>query len=113
LRKNDTVNLIISEVQCKSESGGNKQKAKQLLANIYQNVVSLDKSDAASVSIFESGTGDVIVTYENTLIAANQSGKNYGPSRSARCMNLNGCLHYFICIWGLEHSVVRNRDVWM
>ena len=59
-------------------SGGNKQKTKQLLGNVYQNVVSLDKSGAASVSTFESGVGDVIVTYENTLIAANHSGKSYG-----------------------------------
>lgn len=52
-------------------------QAKALLGSIYKNVKSLDKSGEESMSTFDNGVGDVIVTYENELISRIQSGKKY------------------------------------
>ncbi|PZD95072.1 sulfate ABC transporter substrate-binding protein [Paenibacillus sambharensis] len=51
--------------------------AKQFLADIHANVESLDKSGRASMAAFEYGVGDVIVTYENELIARINQGVAY------------------------------------
>ncbi|MCM3628838.1 sulfate ABC transporter substrate-binding protein [Paenibacillus glycanilyticus] len=51
--------------------------AKQYLESIHKNVESLDKSGRASMAAFEYGVGDVIVTYENELLARIMNGVNY------------------------------------
>lgn len=51
--------------------------AKTFLSAIHDNVQSLDKSGRASMAAFEYGVGDVIVTYENELIARIQKGISY------------------------------------
>ncbi|CAM3630739.1 sulfate ABC transporter substrate-binding protein [Cohnella lubricantis] len=59
--------------------------AKAFLASIHRNVESMDKSGRASMAAFEYGVGDVIVTYENELLARIAQGVKYDivtPSRT-------------------------------
>ncbi|NQX49064.1 sulfate ABC transporter substrate-binding protein [Paenibacillus tritici] len=51
--------------------------AKAFLESIHRNVESLDKSGRASMAAFEYGVGDVIVTYENELLARIAEGVKY------------------------------------
>lgn len=51
--------------------------AKSFLAAIHEQVESLDKSGRASMAAFEYGVGDVIVTYENELLARIKQGVPY------------------------------------
>jgi sulfate/thiosulfate-binding protein len=51
--------------------------AKAFLASVHANVESLDKSGRASMAAFEYGVGDVIVTYENELLARIKQGVKY------------------------------------
>ncbi|GGG04697.1 sulfate ABC transporter substrate-binding protein [Paenibacillus abyssi] len=55
----------------------NPEFAKSFLEQIHQNVQSLDKSGRASMAAFEYGVGDVIVTYENELLARINQGVMY------------------------------------
>lgn len=52
-------------------------QAKELLTKVYKNVKSLDKSGEESMSTFDKGTGDVIITYENELFDRIKSGQKY------------------------------------
>lgn len=63
----------------KSEEQGSKDPAaaKAFLEQIHRNVESLDKSGRASMAAFEYGVGDVIVTYENELLARIAKGVKY------------------------------------
>ena len=51
--------------------------AADLLKRIQKNVKVMDKSGRESVTTFERGVGDVIVTYENELLPRIQSGRPY------------------------------------
>ncbi|MFF2017567.1 sulfate ABC transporter substrate-binding protein [Paenibacillus sp. NPDC058177] len=51
--------------------------AKAFLERVHANVESLDKSGRASMAAFEYGVGDVIVTYENELLARIAKGVKY------------------------------------
>lgn len=51
--------------------------AKAFLESIHANIESLDKSGRASMAAFEYGVGDVIVTYENELMARIAQGVKY------------------------------------
>ncbi len=51
--------------------------AKAFLEAVHQNIESLDKSGRASMAAFEYGVGDVIVTYENELLARMAKGAQY------------------------------------
>lgn len=51
--------------------------AKDFLERVHANVESLDKSGRASMAAFEYGVGDVIVTYENELLARIAQGVKY------------------------------------
>jgi sulfate/thiosulfate-binding protein len=51
--------------------------AKKFLADIHGNIESMDKSGRASMAAFEYGVGDVIVTYENELLARITQGVKY------------------------------------
>lgn len=53
------------------------KEAKALLSGIYKNVKALDKSGEESMSTFDKGTGDVIITYENELLQRINSGEKY------------------------------------
>ncbi|KGP83934.1 MULTISPECIES: sulfate ABC transporter substrate-binding protein [unclassified Paenibacillus] len=62
-----------------SEEQGKKDPAvaKAFLEKVHENVESLDKSGRSSMAAFEYGVGDVIVTYENELLARIAKGVNY------------------------------------
>lgn len=51
--------------------------AKAFLEKVHRNVESLDKSGRSSMAAFEYGVGDVIVTYENELLARIAKGVKY------------------------------------
>lgn len=55
-------------------NGGSEADAKAYLTQYYANVVSLPASGREATSAFTSGTGDVLISYENEAIAARQSG---------------------------------------
>ncbi|WP_169086454.1 sulfate ABC transporter substrate-binding protein [Paenibacillus sp. PL91] len=61
------------------EKNGKKdtEYAKSFLKSVHANVESLDKSGRASMAAFEYGVGDVIVTYENELLARIKKGVDY------------------------------------
>jgi sulfate transport system substrate-binding protein len=61
------------------EKNGTKDAAyaKNFLKAVHANVESLDKSGRASMAAFEYGVGDVIVTYENELLARKKKGVDY------------------------------------
>jgi len=73
------INAIYGAGLKASEAAGKKdpEQAKKLLADVYKNIKVLDKSGADSLTTFDKGVGDAIVTYENELIARIQSGKKY------------------------------------
>ena len=52
-------------------------QAIDLLTHIQRNVKVMDKSGRESVTTFERGVGDVIVTYENELLPRVKSGRPY------------------------------------
>ncbi|BBI32109.1 sulfate ABC transporter substrate-binding protein [Cohnella abietis] len=51
--------------------------AKKFLEDVHRNIESMDKSGRASMAAFEYGVGDVIVTYENELLARIAKGVQY------------------------------------
>jgi sulfate/thiosulfate transport system substrate-binding protein len=53
---------------------GNAADAEKLLQGIFQNVTVMDKSANDSIKNFESGNGDVAITYEYAVLAAQHSG---------------------------------------
>ncbi len=55
-------------------NGGSETEARSFLSQYYANVVSLPASGREATSAFASGTGDVLISYENEAIAARQSG---------------------------------------
>lgn len=64
--------------QAERESGKkDPAAAKAFLKAVYRNVESMDKSGRASMAAFEYGVGDVIVTYENELLARVAQGVHY------------------------------------
>ncbi|GIQ69535.1 sulfate ABC transporter substrate-binding protein [Xylanibacillus composti] len=62
-----------------SEEAGaaNPAEAKELLSQVYRNVKALDKSGRASMTTFEKGIGDVVITYENELLLRNMEEEIY------------------------------------
>jgi sulfate/thiosulfate-binding protein len=48
--------------------------ARELLAAIFENVTVLDKSARDSIKNFESGNGDIAITYENEVLTAKEAG---------------------------------------
>lgn len=64
--------------QAEEELGSpDAEYAKNYLKRIHANIESLDKSGRASMAAFEYGVGDVIVTYENELLARIAKGIEY------------------------------------
>ncbi len=74
------INAIYGAGLKKSEHAtGTKDEAaaKKFLADVHRNIESMDKSGRASMAAFEYGVGDVIVTYENELLARIAKGVQY------------------------------------
>jgi sulfate/thiosulfate transport system substrate-binding protein len=61
----------------KTDSATAERFAQDLLKRIQRNVKVMDKSGRESVTTFERGVGDVIVTYENELWPRIKSGRPY------------------------------------
>jgi sulfate transport system substrate-binding protein len=55
-------------------NGGSEKEAIDYLTKYYGNIVSLPPSGREATSAFTSGTGDVLISYENEAIAAKQNG---------------------------------------
>jgi sulfate transport system substrate-binding protein len=53
---------------------GDTADAQTLLEGIFKNVTGLDKSARDSIKNFESGNGDVAITYENEIFTAQEAG---------------------------------------
>jgi sulfate transport system substrate-binding protein len=53
---------------------GDAAGAQELLKGVFENVTVLDKSARDSIKNFESGNGDVAITYENEILTANEAG---------------------------------------
>jgi len=73
------INAIYGAGLKRSEEKGKRDaaEAKAFLEAVHRNVESLDKSGRASMAAFEYGVGDVIVTYENELLARIAQGVQY------------------------------------
>ncbi len=53
-----------------------KDFAFQLLKSVQRNVKVMDRSGRASVTTFENGIGDVLITYENEVLLRRKEGRN-------------------------------------
>jgi len=51
--------------------------ASEFLKSVLKNVTVFDKGARDSITNFESGTGDVAITYENEVLVGQQSGQDY------------------------------------
>jgi len=52
-------------------------RARQLLKSIQKRVKTMDKSGRASVTTFENGIGDVLLTYENEALLRQKNGRDF------------------------------------
>jgi sulfate/thiosulfate transport system substrate-binding protein len=51
-----------------SRSQPDREAARELLARVQRNVITMDASGRQSMATFDRGTGDAVVTYENELL---------------------------------------------
>lgn len=58
-------------------SNGDKAAGARLLAAIQKNVTVMDKSGRESMTTFEKGQGDAVITYENELLLRNMQEPKY------------------------------------
>jgi sulfate/thiosulfate transport system substrate-binding protein len=58
-----------------SAAAGDSAAADALLRRVLRNVTVMDKGARESMLTFEAGVGDVIITYENEVIAAQRAGQ--------------------------------------
>jgi len=56
------------------KAGGTEEEARQYVEKLFDNVVSLPSSGRDATTSFLSGTGDVLLAYENEVILATQNG---------------------------------------
>lgn len=73
------VNAIYGGGLKASEKKGKKDEAyaADLLKRVRRNIKVMDKSGRASMTTFEKGIGDVVITYENELLLRNMESKKY------------------------------------
>jgi len=65
---------ILAAYQHVIAAGGTEAEAKTYLTNFFGNVISRAASGADATTQFVSGTGDVLISYEDEAIAARQAG---------------------------------------
>jgi sulfate transport system substrate-binding protein len=58
------------------EQGRSEDQAKDYLSSLFDNVPVLDKSAREALQTFSSGKGDVLISYENEAITAQQKGED-------------------------------------
>ena len=66
-------NILAAYGQAIAE-GGNEKDAEEFLAGMLDNAAALPESARDATTLFTSGTGDVLLSYENEAILAKQSG---------------------------------------
>ena len=76
--------------RCAARSTGyaanNADDAEKLLEGIFTNVTVMDKSANDSLKNFQSGNGDVAISYENQILLSKAGGKEDAlVSRPPRC----------------------------
>ncbi|WP_422658059.1 sulfate ABC transporter substrate-binding protein [Paenibacillus sp. EC2-1] len=108
------INAIYGAGLKRSEEQGSKDPAaaKAFLEQIHQNVESLDKSGRASMAAFEYGVGDVIVTYENELLARIAHGVPYEiviPKYTMLIENPAAVVHQY----AEEHGMLEVADAFV
>ena len=59
------------------EAGGTEAEATEYLTKFFDNVVALPNSGRDATTTFLSGTGDVLMAYENEAILAHQNGEEF------------------------------------
>jgi sulfate transport system substrate-binding protein len=63
--------------QIEGVPAGDEQAASEFLKSVLQNVIAFDKAARDSITNFESGNGDVAITYENEVLVGQQAGQDY------------------------------------
>jgi sulfate/thiosulfate transport system substrate-binding protein len=66
---------IMAAYGAQLEQGKTPAQAKEYLAKLFENVPVLDKSAREALQTFSSGKGDVLLSYENEAILAQQAGE--------------------------------------
>jgi len=61
----------------KGVAANDEAAATEFLKSVLKNVTVFDKGARESITNFESGTGDVAITYENEVLVGQQSGQDY------------------------------------
>jgi len=61
----------------KGVKAGDEAGATAFLTSVLKNVIAFDKDARTSITNFESGNGDVAITYEDEVILGNQRGQDY------------------------------------
>lgn len=56
---------------------GDEAAAQQFLQAVLKNVTVMDKGARDSITNYEKGVGDVIITYENEILVGQQNGQDY------------------------------------
>ena len=69
-------NLLAAYGAAKAE-GGSDEAAQEYMEAFFANVVALPDSGRDATTAFTSGTGDVLLSYENEAILARQSGQDF------------------------------------
>ncbi|MGA8986482.1 sulfate ABC transporter substrate-binding protein [Aeromicrobium sp.] len=67
---------ILAAYQSVIADGGSRADARAYLAKLFANVAALPGSGRDATTAFQSGTGDVLLSYENEAILARQSGED-------------------------------------
>ncbi len=60
-----------------SVPAGDEAAATNFLVSVLKNVTALDKDARSSITNFETGNGDVAITYENEVLLGQQTGQDY------------------------------------
>jgi sulfate transport system substrate-binding protein len=67
---------IMAAYGAQLEAGGSEAEAEAYLADLFKNVPVQDKSAREALQTFIGGKGDVLLSYENEAIAAQQAGED-------------------------------------
>jgi sulfate/thiosulfate transport system substrate-binding protein len=59
------------------DSGGSDEAAQEYMTKLFGNIAALPDSGRDATTAFTSGTGDVLLSYENEAILARQSGQDF------------------------------------
>ena len=63
--------------QVEGVPAGDEAAAQQFLLSVLNNVTVMDKGARESITNFEKGVGDAIITYENEILVGQQAGQDY------------------------------------